>query len=374
MHRWATLRTSRIVSVVVMVVASIMPFVPSLATASQLTESMVRLDRMTTSQTTGGTICGKPATALSSGSLIVITFPSTYTVDATASNWPTAGNTSVIDPANGTTAATAWPITNSVASAANNGTKKVTFVSGAVNAGTFYCFDFGDGTHFPLTTPGTAAASQQGVMETQTSGGTPIDTTRIAFATINSDQVVITAVVPPIFTMALQAAGGSPGTYTGTDSFTADLDPTATQHTTGVEFVIGTNAKGGWVSWVKDSGPAGLKSALASHTISPVAANAAAQSLANGTEGYGLNASVTSQPTQGTCSTINITGPYNGTVSSTVATAGNVGTSFQQLAGCTTGTSAGGTVKVQAQAAIATSTAAASDYTDTLTIVAAGNF
>ena len=372
MHRWVSLRTSRIVSVVVVVLASVMPLIPDLASATQLTEAFLRLDRMTTSQTTGGTLCAKPTTSLSSGSLVVITFPSTYTLDTTTSNWPTSGNTTEKDPANGTTAATAWTITGSAASAVNNTTHKVTFTSGAVTAGTFYCFNFGDATHFPVTTPGTAADSQQGVIETQTSGGTPIDTTKIALATINSDQIVITAVVPPIFTMALQQAGGSPGTYTGTDTFTADLDPANTEHTGGVEFVIGTNAKGGWSSWVKDTN-AGLHSALASKTIASVS-GATAQALTNGTEGYGLNAVVTSQPSQGSCTTIALNAPYNGTVGLSGATTGQVGTSFAPLASCSTGTSSGGTVKVQAQAAISISTAAANDYTDTVTIVAAGNF
>jgi hypothetical protein len=372
MHREVSLRTSRIVSVVVVLVATIMPFMPSVAEATPLAQAMLRLDRMSVSQTTGGTVCATPTTTLSSGSLIVITFPASYTVNGTASNWPTAGNTTVIDPANSPTTSAAWPITGNVASAANSGTKKVTFTSGVVTAGTFYCFDFGDATHIPLTNASSASNSQQATIETQTSGGTPIDTTNIALATIANDQIVITAVVPPIFTMALQPAGGAPGSYTGTDSFTANLDPGSTQVTSGVEFVIGTNAKGGWVSWVKDTGPAGLKSAVTSHTIAPVS-GATAQALTNGTEGYGLNASVTTNSSVG-CTSIAVAAPYNGTISTSAATTGNVGTAFQQLAGCTTGTSTGGTVKVQAQAAISAATAAGSDYTDTLTIVAAGNF
>src|SRR3954471_248817 len=115
MHRDVSLRASRIISVVVVLVATIMPFLPSVAEATPLAEALLRLDRMKASQATGGTVCAKPATSLSSGSLIQITFPSSYTVNATNTNWPTAGNTAVVDPANGSTLSAAWPITGSQA-------------------------------------------------------------------------------------------------------------------------------------------------------------------------------------------------------------------------------------------------------------------
>ncbi|HSX01428.1 MAG TPA: hypothetical protein VLF67_04265 [Candidatus Saccharimonas sp.] len=330
-----------------------------MAEATSATEVMLRMDRMQQSASGGGTLCYKTATVAVEDD-VMITFPTGYSLATVVSgNWTVSTSNLPSDPAGGS--ATAWPNIGSATVTVSGQNVTFTFSSNlAVN--TFYCFNFGDSTHAPVTNPGTPGDSQQGSVTTHTSAPAVIDFSKIALSVVASDSITVTAVVPPIFTFSMPL---------NTDAFTSDLDPASTKTTTGVVFTVGTNAKGGWVAWIKDVNT-GLTSAAASHTIPSVAVNTSAQALTNGTEGYGINASVNTAAT-GSC-TVTIDGPYNGTIAGSGATTGNVGTSYQQIAHCTGGTSTGGAVKVQEQAAISASTAASSDYTDTLTIVGAGDF
>lgn len=355
MQRWISGKASRIIPIVALVLGMGVQFVPTSADAV-FSQAYIRLDRMKASTATGGTVCAKPATA-GTENKVVITFPSTYTVNTTAANW-------VVNSTNLPAGSTFWLGMTSGSTAASSATSPanvVTFPSGDLTVGTLYCFNFVDTS--TLTTAGSAANSQQANIETQTSGSAVIDHSDIALANIADDQIVVTAVVPPTFIFALSG---------NTDNFGGNLDPASIKSTGGRTVTVTTNAKGGWIAWAKDSAQ-GLISASASYTILTAGTvNGAPNTLTAGTEGYVLDTDLTTDAAGG-C-TLAIDAEYNG---ATTSAGGTFSNDFQPIAACTgtpPATANGDVITLIERAAIAGSTPAGSDYTDTITVVGAGNF
>jgi len=316
-------------------------------------QAFVRLDRMKVNTATGGMVCATPAT-VGTEAKVIVTFPSTYTLNTTAANW-TVTTTNI--PAT----ATAWPgITT--ASNADNGTKAATFPSSDLTVGTQYCFNF-SGTS-TLTTASAAANSQQANIQTQTSGSVVVDFTYVALANNTDDSIVVTAVVPPSFILTLSGYA---------DTFTGNLDPTVGSggivSTNGVTATVTTNAKGGWIAWAKDQF-GGLHSASTTYTI-PTAGtvNGAPSTINGGAEGYVLDTDLTTDASGG-C-TLAVDAEYNG---ATTAQGGTLSTTYQPIAACTGGTANGDVISLIERATISAATPAGNDYTDTITVVGAGNF
>jgi hypothetical protein len=342
--------TNRIVVAVGLVLGLSAQFIPVAADAAVgFQAAYLRLDRMKINTATGGTVCAQPASVATEGKVLV-TFPSTYTVNTTAANW-------TVTTTNLPAGSTAWP-SIATATSATSPANVVTFTSGDLTVGTLYCFNFSGTT--TLTTASSAASSQQAVIATQTAAAVVIDTTSVALANIADDQIVVSAVVPPSFTFTL---GGN------TDAFTTNLDSASTVSTTGKTVTILTNAKGGWIAWAKDS-QQGLRSATAAYTI-PTAGtvNAAPSTLANGTEGYVLDTDLTTDAAGG-C-TLAIDAEYNGVGT---ASGGTLSANFQPIAACTGGTANSDVITLIERATISGATPAATDYTDIITVVGAGNF
>ena len=149
----------------------------------------------------------------------------------------------------------------------------------------------------------------------------------------------------------------------------ANLSSTNTTATTGVTISVGTNAKGGWVAWAKDS-QQGLYSSTALYKINSVASTGSATTLVNGTEQYGAYVSAITQATNSGACTLAANAPYNGSGTAV----GGFGSTFTQLAACTGGTTNGNTFKMTEVATISSATPAASDYADVITVVGAGLF
>lgn len=354
MHRWSQRPSSRIIAAIVVVLGLVAQLVPASAYAVGFTNSYIRLDRMAASTTTGGTICAQTSQSLTEDHLIV-TFPSAFTVNSTASNW-------TVTTTNLPAGSTAWP---SIATASSVSGQVVTFPSGNLTStSTLYCFNF-SGTS-TLTT-GTAAPSQQASLETQTSGNAQIDYTQIALAVVSDDTITVTAVVPPSFSFVLDG---------NSDSFTSNLNPTVGAggivSTGGRTVTVTTNAKGGWIAWVKDS-QQGLRSATANYTIATTGTvNGAPSTINGGTEGYVLDVDLTTDASGG-C-TLAIDAEYNGTGTNQGGTFSGL---FQPIASCTgspPATANGDVVTLIERATISGATPAGSDYTDILTVVGAGNF
>lgn len=350
MLRRQTESVNRIVLVAGLVLGLVAQLIPlNVFAAVGFQNAYMRLDRMQINTATGGTVCATPASTAVEGKVLV-TFPATYTVNTAFANW-------TVTTTNLPAGSTAWVGIATATSATSPG-NVVTFGSGDLIVGTLYCFNFtGTGT---LTTAGSAATSQQAQIATQTATGVAIDATPVALANIANDQIVVSAVVPPTFSFILSG---------NTDAFTGNLDPTAIVSTTGKTVTVLTNAKGGWIAWAKDS-QQGLRSATAAYTI-PTAGtvDGTPSTLSSGIEGYVLDTKLTTDAAGG-C-TLAIAAEYNGVGTSQ---GGTFSPNFQPIAACTGGTANSDVITLIERATIAGATPAATDYSDTITVVGAGNF
>jgi hypothetical protein len=312
--------------------------------AATLTETFVRFDRMETSTATTGTVC---ATQASSGTdaTVQVTFPTGYTLGI-ASTFTTS-TTNIAWP----TGATAWP---GIGTATNVTTQTVTFPSTTLTAGTLYCFNWTNSA--AVTTSASATPSNGGTIGTYTSTPTLIDSGTYETATVTNDQIVVTATVPASFSFALSG---------NTDTITGQTASVVGSSSTPRTVTVNTNAKNGWMVWAKDANT-GLVSASASHTVASTTPGTNS-TLSAGTEGY--NTGVTS--TQGSGSgTITVATPF---VGGSTGKGGGLNTTYASLA-TSNGTGASSVLTLTNNMAISAITPAATDYTDTITLVGAGAF
>ncbi|MCW1908477.1 MAG: hypothetical protein KIH63_004010 [Candidatus Saccharibacteria bacterium] len=321
------------------------------ANAASLSNTYVRLNRMkATTASSVRVVFRVPAGNSATEDSLRIAFPDNFTI-------ATSGQTSATAACATETGATALPGTLSVTGSNTNGSKNIT-VGGVTNlsASTTYCVDL---TKTDAVTNG-AAGQYTLTVTTRDTGPTTIDSTSVAVRVITDDQVVVSAVVPSSFNFVLDA---------NTTSFTTDLSSGSVVSTTGRTVTITTNAASGWITWVSDSNQ-GLTSAAASKTIATTGTvNAAPSTLSAGTEGYVLDVDLTSDAAGG--GTVSIDAEYNGG-----ANAGGTLSATAQPAASSTGTAggAGDVITFVGKAAIAGDTPAASDYTDTWTIIGAGSY
>jgi len=181
------------------------------------------------------------------------------------------------------------------------------------------------------------------------------DSSSNAIDIVSNDQYTVSATVAPTFTLSL--SGNS-------DTFSGNLSSTALTTTSSITATVNTNAIDGWLLWAQDTN-AGLRSASVAHTIPSVTAatNTIMNGATIGTEAYALGvSSVTSG---------NATSGYLD--SSGISGGGLSSTSFNQIASNTT-PSSNDSVVIKELADISATTPAASDYSDTITIVGAGSF
>ena len=311
---------------------------------SALSQTLVRFDRMKTSTATTGTVCAKPLTVATEAD-VQVTFPTGYTVSGTIGNW-TVSTTNLAWPTGGT----AWPGINTATTSA---AQVVTFPSTDLTVGTLYCFNWTNTA--ALTTSASATNSNSGTITTRTSVPVVIDSANYSTATITDDQIVVTATVPQSFSFALSGNTDALGSLS-TGSVTSSPTPrTAT---------VNTNAKNGWLVWAKDANT-GLSSASASATIASTTPGSNS-TLSAGTAGY--NTGVTQTQTSGT-GTITVSAPFVGGGTN----GGGLDTSFRSLA-TSNGSANGAVLTLTNHVAISTITPAATDYTDTITVVGAGLF
>jgi hypothetical protein len=162
---------------------------------------------------------------------------------------------------------------------------------------------------------------------------------------------VVTATVPASFTLALSS---------NTDPFTANLAVGSIGATTGVTATMTTNGSG-WVLYGYDANT-GLLSANTGHNIASTTPGTTA-TLTAGTEGYvtGIN------------STNTVTAAYANSGFATPGKGSGLNTTTTQLVSGT-GPTASATAVLREYAAISGTTPAASDYTDTITLLGAGTF
>jgi len=316
--------------------------------AAQLNEVYINLFRLKASTDTGGTVCAKIATTASTDATIRVTFPTGFTVNSTASNWTV---TTINLPAG----STAMPGINTATAVSG---QDVTFpISNISSDTTLYCFNF-SGTS-TLTNP-TAGNDKTGTVYVQATGPTTIDSGNYALSIVADDEIAITASVPSTFSVAFGSNSQSLGTLS-TSSVTSG---------SGVTITMTTNAGNGWLAWVK-SANASLDSATTGDTIATTGTvDNSPSSLSAGTEGYVLDADLTTDSATGGSGAVTIDPEYLGADTSS---GGTLSATFEEFA-TANGPTDGDVITLIPRAAISGLTQAATDYTDTLTVVAAGNF
>lgn len=321
-----------------LVVPALLPPIAEAAATGYL-----RLDRMKASTTTAGTICANTGTSGTEAD-VQVTFPTGFTVNSTASNW-------TVTTTNLPSGATAWP---GIATATAVSGQVVTFPSTDLSTSTLYCFNF-SGTS-TLTTS-TAGNDKTGTIVTRTSGQVTIDTINYAASIISEDQVAVTATVPATFTFALGSNTAALGTLS-TGSVTS---------ATGITATVNTNAQNGWVAWVKSANAALSSSSTSDSISSPGTSNATPESLA-AQAGYILDTDLTTDAASG--GTVSIDAEYAG---GDTNSGGHLATTFQSIASAN-GPSGGDVVTLLVRAKAGALNEAASDYADTLTVTASGQF
>ncbi len=240
------------------------------------------------------------------------------------------------------------PSTSTLAAAGSGNIVTVSNVN-ALTASQSYCAILSSNT--AVTNPGAGVYSV--VMTDAT------DSATVAIDVIANDQVVVSATVAPTFTLALSG---------NADSFTSNLSSGSTAVTTGVTATVNTNAKTGYMLWGSDSNT-GLKSTAQNYTI-PSKTPGTNGSLSNGTEGY-LTALPAGGITQG--SGAGVTSATTAYASSGAGNGSGLDATPRQIAS-STGTASGAVVTIKEYATISGNTPAATDYSDTITLVGAGSF
>jgi hypothetical protein len=316
--------------------------------AGYLTNSYVRLNRMTAGTGTSFRLVFKTNATTNAATSIAVNFNGADTTTWTGSTGAvnTTQSVSSATCAAEVTGATALPGTLTAAGAGS--TVTISAITASLTVSTVYCVDLTS-----LTAVTTATAGEY--HPTITFG---VDTNTVAIRTITNDQVVVSAVVLPTFNLALSGT---------TDSFTTNLTTGAVTDTTGVTATVNTNAKTGWFAWAKDLNT-GLTSATQSKTIAATTPGTFT-TLASGSEGYVMG--ITSI-TQG--SGAGVTSPvaaYDG--SGGAGKGSGLDANIRQIAQ-STGTANGAILTLKERAGISSITPAAADYTDTITILAAGSF
>lgn len=335
--------------------------------AAGLTEAMVRLDRMGADaqfNTTTGykiLILVKPATVGTIGK-VQLTFPTTnaFTVNSTPGNFDTSitGLPSTVQ-GESVTGAT---ITNTEASAVSGGV--VTFdVTGMSSSTTLYGFYLTCNATTCITNPaGGDAGTHIITVATLTSGSAAIDSKQVAVDTLStstSDQVTVTASVDPTFNFTMADQTLALGTLSPASVSTAAMSP-------GID--IDTNAGNGYAVWIRSEGAAAaLVSASTGGSISS-SNTGSVVTCSNGANCYVVD--IATAQGGGSTGSLAPTSEFdgNGTTSG-----GVLSIAYEEVA-YSTGQADSDTITPTAIAAISAVQPAATDYTDTWDVVAAGNF
>lgn len=306
---------------------------PLLAHASTMTNASVMLYNMNASGSGQVAFVFKAGASLGAGSLTLNFGSWGGTVNATQTI-STAGCQALTGATN---------VLPGAITASGSGQVVTVASVGATTAGQSYCAILTSAT--AVTNP--AATGVYPVVITN--GGT--DTVTTAVNVITNDQVVVNATVPPTFTMSLSSNTDNLGT----------LSASALTTSTGINATVSTNGNYGWFLWALDS-QAGLRSTSQSKTIAsvPTGSNQVMNGGSIGTEKYALGVTTANA----TANYANAGGVTGGGLSTTT---------YNQIAGGNAAV-AGAVVNIKELANISATTPAATDYSDTITLVGAGSF
>ncbi len=394
-----TLKRLSIVSVAVLMLQALgfAITLPAYASGSPWSYVSIRFDRMQASTQSTGTICASFSasniTAISgAGTTLAVQFPSDTTLSTTNGNWSIDTTSNASWPSG----AAAWTGLSapSGGTGVDNTTKTVNFnVTNASNPSSsgVYCFNWNNSASLQTGSSGNNKTGTISFNSGTYPGSTAILTSNWATAWLAGDQVTVNATVPPTFVFTLNSTS---------TPFSSNLDPSTTISTSSNNVSVSTNAASGYVIYTKDlkfksvtdsgSSPSNRHGALQSTTAGNYSiANNTTNSLgsaahfANSTQGnedYGLAITSVTGGGGGQAGTPSADAAFDSTSSATCTTSTNSclmgvldATQYRPV-GSSNGTSNGDVFNFVERANIKGITPAGSDYTDTLTFVAAGKF
>ncbi|MBC7546805.1 hypothetical protein H7171_03610 [Candidatus Saccharibacteria bacterium] len=331
---------------------------PAAAGAAQLSQASIRLGRLGISATTGNDllVTFKLNTTPTAVSKIRVAFPTGFVI---TTGTPAVGTTGFPQSPTGITAPP-----GTLTAAATSGTRDIVvsgLTSASLNNTTLYGFTIPSGT---IQNPATAG-QYNSTVESQNSGGTTIDLTTtpvyITGATANADQVTVSASVAPNFNFSLSANADT----------VPQADSTSIKTSPGVNMVVGTNSPLGYTAYVK-SANASLTSATSPATpITTGTFDGTPDTATPGTTNYLF------VPTTGAAAT-SATGALTYNSEYNVGASGTIGGSFNTTNFASfvsrNGYTNADTVNLKERVTVANTIGYANDYTDVLTVVAAGNY
>jgi hypothetical protein len=342
------------------------------ASAGTLSTGLVRFNRMNASQATTGTVCATTNGTAQTEAAVGVTFPTGYTVSTTITNWAVSTGTTTGWPAG----AAAWPgITQP--SAGQVVGQIVVFASSDLTASTLYCFNWTNTAAVSIKS--SATSNNTGIITTCNANTTAcaglststanLDTSNWATASLGNtcgsgaqacDQIQVSASVNASFSFSLSSTSVAFGALsTGSPSESSAINAT-----------VSTNAAHGWQMWAADlTGTPGLHSTTASKTIvyNPSAGSGPA-TLTTANEGYNVGAGTASGTT---CTSV--TTDTNFASGGTQYRGGGLDGTLRSLA-ASTGVADTCALPLKINASISPTTPAAADYSDAVTVVAAGSF
>jgi len=334
-------------------------FAPDFASAA-LNPAEVRLGRLGISAATNNDmlVVFKLNTAPTTVAKIVVTIPSGFT---TTAGTPTPAVTGFpLTPASITAPPGALTSAVTSAGAGLGGTVTVSgLTSASLTSSTLYGFIIPTGS---ITNP--SSAGQYNItVASQTAGSVTVDSSTVPVyiygASANLDQVVVTGSVAPNFSFSLSA---------NTDTI-PQVSSSTIVTSTGVNMVVGTNSPLGYTAYVASKNNS-LTSATNPGTPIPTGTFGSPTAMVAGTSDYGF------VPSTGTaCSSCTGSIAYDTNYNVTASQSGSFNganklASFESRNGYTNAD----TILLRERVAVANTVGYASDYTDTLTIAAAGNF
>lgn len=332
----------------VLLAQALVPVLSPAASAASLTSTYVQLDRLATGA--AGPVRLVFTTASSGATTASIDFSSNWTSNSGLVN---ATQTASSGSCAAETGATALP--GSLSASGSGSTVSITGIT-ALSASTAYCVDLTSSTAVTNPTAGSYTF-------TVTVGS---DSTTVATTIVSSgaDQVTVSASVNPTFSMSLNTTADNLSTLSTSSVATSS---------SAIQATVSTNAANGWYLWGKDSN-AGLKSTTAGNYVIPsnCSSNAGSNTtLAAGTEGYNLGATVNTQGSGTGHGTASIDSVFVGNAAGKGG--GLCSTNYQAIA-TSDGSADQAKVDMKNSAAISGLTKAATDYTDLETFVGAGLF
>lgn len=324
----------------------------AMADAGSLTNTYIRLDRMRATQTTSFRLVFTTSADVATEASINIDFNAAWL----AASGAVAGSLVASSATCATqTGATALPGT---LTATESTADRVVTVGGVTALGTTtaYCVDITTANAVTLPSAGEYYVN----ITTRTGAAATIDTARVAVRIVADDTITVTASVPPTFNFVLDS---------NATAFTAELTPGTKRTTTARTVTVNTNAKTGWVAWLRNSDANGLYSAATSSNIAPTTPGTAVDVDASpSTEQYVWG--VTGATQAAGVGTTTVSAAYD---ASGANEGSGVDNTFRTIA-TSNGTSQDAVVTLVSAATISPITPASSDYTDIIQVIGAGNF